>query len=204
MKRIFTPLMLTLLALLGGTNVSAQTTVTYAVQEGETHAAGETVEVKDSNDEAVATLTFGFAGEADYKAGKKSSVGNFVAYTEGNGVNGKENSGTNYFIAPKYDGEIEVGVVLNVDKAFFVLEDGTALEDYNGIKVTEKYTGTYKFNVTGGKTYQVYCSGSKLGFHGFNYTFTPAGPNTPPTADEVTALTADMFYLIPISEPPRR
>jgi hypothetical protein len=70
-----------------------------------------------------------------------------------------------------------VGVVLNAGKSFFVLEDGTALADYNGVKVDEKLYGTYKFNVAAAKTYKVYCTGSKLGFYGFNYTFTkPAEP----------------------------
>ena len=156
-----------------------EATATYAVQVDETHTAGETVDVKDADDEVVATLTFGFAGGADFKAGKANgSIEGFVAFTEGNGENGKADSGTTYIINPKYDGEIEVGVILNANKKFYVLEDEVALEAYDGITVEEKYYGTFKFNVTGGKTYKVYCAGSKLGFFGFNYTFTkPTGIN---------------------------
>ena len=72
-------------------------------------------------------------------------------------------------------GQIEVGVVLNKDKAFYVLEDGTPMSDYNGITVAEKYYGTYSFKVKAGKTYIVTCAGSKLGFYGFNYTYTADG-----------------------------
>jgi len=153
-------------------------TATYAVQVDETHKAGESVDVKTADEETVATLTFGFEGGQDFKAAKAhSGVEGFVAFTEGNGENGAAEAGTTYIITPQYDGEIEVGVVLNAGKSFFVLEDGTALADYNGIKVEEKLYGTYKFNVAAAKTYKVYCTGSKLGFYGFNYTFTkPAEP----------------------------
>ena len=154
-------------------------TATYAVQVDETHKAGETVDVQDGDEDVVATLTFGFAGGEDFKAGKAHDVlaeEGFVAYTEGNGQNGSATSGTNYIITPKYDGEITVGVALNANKAFYILEDDVALEDYNGIKVDTKYYGTYTFNVTANKVYKVYCAGSKLGFYGFNYSFNKAEP----------------------------
>ena len=169
----------------GVTNVWADastetTTVTYALEVGETHAAGETVEVKNGN-EVVATLTFGFAGGADFTAAVADShIPGFVASTGGNGENGKPDSGTNYIINPKYDGQIEVGVILNADKAFSILEDGAALADYDGIKVAEKYYGTFTFDVKAGKEYKVYCAGSKLGFYGFNYTFAAEGGDATP------------------------
>ena len=148
--------------------------MTYALQVDETHAAGETVEVNAGGD-VVATLTFGFAGGAEFsKAAADGSVEGMVAYTPGNGQNGKPGEGTVYIINPKYDGKVEVGVVLNSDKAFYVLENETALADYNGITVAEKYYGTYTFKVVGGKEYKVYCTGSKLGFYGFNYTYNEA------------------------------
>lgn len=146
--------------------------VTYAMKNGETHTAGEEVYVQNNSKETVATLTFGFKGGKDFTAAKADNhIPGMGYFTEGNGENGTENGGTVYIISPKYSGSIEVGVVLNADKAFFVMEDGTALGDYNGIKVTEKYQGLYSFSVKGGSTYKVYCTGSKLGFYGFNYTF---------------------------------
>ena len=176
----------------GVTSAWAQTDsqATYAIQVDETHAAGETVEV-EAGGEVVATLTFGFEGGADFKAGKaenKLKDKGFVACTEGNGENGTAESGTTYIINPKYDGNIEVGVVLNADKAFYVMEDDVALAEYDGIKVAEKYYGTYAFDVVGGKEYKVFCKGSKLGFYGFNYTFTVS------TEPEVTEPVVELVH----------
>ena len=114
-------------------------------------------------------LTFGKEGDDDFaKASAHSSVNGYVAYTGGNG--GYSNgSGTSYTFEPEYPGTLEVGVVLNSDKAFYIEEDGTPLADYNGIKVDAKYYGTYKINVMGGKTYKFYAAGSGLGFYGFEY-----------------------------------
>ena len=173
MKKLFTLMAAALFA--AGANAQ-DTKATYAVQVDETHKAGEVVDVKDG-DNVVATLTFGFAGGADFKAGKadsKNEALGLVAFTEGNGENGSADAGTTYIINPKHDGNIEVGVVLNADKKFYVLEDGTALADYNGITESEKYYGTYKFAVKAGKEYKVYCAGSKLGFYGFVYAYDPS------------------------------
>ncbi len=153
--------------------VEPNATATYALAVGETHTAGEEVSVTDAAGKEIATLTFGVAGEADYKAAKADgAINGFVAYTEGNGANGKlDGTGTQYIIKPLYDGNVEVGVVLNATKAFYVIEDGTPLADYSGITTTEKYYGTYQFDVKAGCTYIVLCTGSKLGFYGFNYNY---------------------------------
>ena len=146
-------------------------TVSYAIEKDETHTAGESVEVKNGEN-VVATLTFGVTGGADFKPGKAhGAIDGFTAYTEGNGQNGKPDEGTVYYIEPTQDGTIEVGVVLNAGKGFYVLEDGTALEDFNGITVDEKKYGTFSFPVSAGKKYAVYAAGTKLGFYGFKYTF---------------------------------
>lgn len=116
-------------------------------------------------------LTFGKEGDDDFaKASAHSSVNGYVAYTGGNGGYDTSNgSGTSYTFEPEYPGTLEVGVVLNLDKAFYIEEDGTPLADYNGITVDAKYYGTYKINVMGGKTYKFYAAGSGLGFYGFEY-----------------------------------
>ena len=146
--------------------------VTYAVQEGETHPSGEVVAVT-SNGTEVATLTFGEADGAEFQAGAADShIDGFVAYTPGNGVNGNKPGGTFYTIKPAYDGKVTIGVVLNAGKNFFIEEDGTALEAFNGITVDEKYYGTYDIDVKGGSSYKIYCAGSKLGFYGFIYSGT--------------------------------
>ena len=142
-------------------------TYTYALTEGETHTAGETVELK-VEDVAIATLTFGVEGGADFNPAKAhTAIEGFTAYTEGNGENGAADAGTVYYIVPAVDAKITVGVALNANKTFYILEDGIALENYNGHKEEEKYYGTYSFMATAGKTYSVYCTGSKLGFYGF-------------------------------------
>jgi len=64
---------------------------------------------------------------------------------------------------------LTVAVMINANKEFYVLENGTALSGLNGITVAEKSGKTYTFSVTGGKTYKVTCKGSKLGFFGFEY-----------------------------------
>ena len=172
MKKYLSLLVLMLLSLC--TTAWAEN-VTYALSAGETHASGDAVDVK-SGDTKVATLTFGVSGGAAFSAAvANSGISGFTAYTGGNGTNGSADGGTLYIIEPVYDGTIEVGVYLNVNKAFFVLEDGSALADYNGIKKDAKYTGTFSFDVKAGKTYKVYSAGSKLGFYGFKYTYTTSG-----------------------------
>ncbi len=141
---------------------------------GNAIAAGTTVNLVNSSDnsDVLATITFGVNGGADFKApSSDESVTGYTAFTEGNGENGTANGGTLYIIKPNYSGEIEVAVVLNADKKFYVLEDDVALsDDYNGKTKTEKYYGTFKFPVTKGKTYKVYCTGSKLGFYGCSFS----------------------------------
>lgn len=114
-------------------------------------------------------LTFGKEGDNDFAAATaNTNVSGYVASTGGNG--GYSNgSGTSYTFEPEYPGTLEVGVVLNANKAFYIEEDGTPLADYNGITVDAKYYGTYTINVMGGKTYKFYAAGSGLGFYGFEY-----------------------------------
>jgi hypothetical protein len=154
--------------------------VIYALATGDTFTSGQTVEVKNG-DEVVATITYGETGGEAFKAAKEAkgdaAVEDFAAYTEGNGTNGNKTGGTFYTIKPVYDGEVSVAVILNADKEFYVLEDGTALEAYNGIKVSEKYYGTYTFSVTANKSYKFYCSGSKLSFYGFKYKYNASSPD---------------------------
>ena len=152
---------------------ASEASVTYALQVGDTFTSGQTVNVQNG-DEVVATITYGETGDgyADFKAAKADAhVDGFTAFTEGNGVNGNAAGGTFYTIVPKYDGSIDVAVVLNANKSFYILEDGQALENYNGMKVDAKYYGTYNFDVKADKSYKIYCAGSKLGFYGFKYNY---------------------------------
>ena len=141
--------------------------IVYAITEGQTFTSGQIVEVEKN----VVSLVYGEAGGNDFNAAiADTQVEGFTAYTTGNGTNGNKAGGTFYTIRPLVDGTVDVAVVLNNDKAFFIEEDGTALADYNGIKKSEKYFGTFTFAAKAGKNYKVYCSGSKLGFYGFKFT----------------------------------
>ena len=117
------------------------------------------------------TLTFGVNGQADFSAPVGDTpIDGYPAYTKGNGVNGSEDGGSQYILQPAKNGTVTVAVNINKDKPFFVTENGTALSAFNGIKEAEKVSKTYTFDVKGGKTYKVYCTNSKLGFYGFEYT----------------------------------
>ena len=168
--------------------------VTYALAEGETHASAETVSIKDETGEEVATLTFGEAGGADFKAAKADAhVEGFAAFTEGNGQNGEKTGGTFYIFKPAYDGKADFAIVLNSGKKFYIEEDGTALDDYNGITVDEKKYGTFTCDVKAGSTYKVYCAGSKLGFYGVRY-YNTENPVTAIEQAPVVRIVDDAVY----------
>lgn len=152
--------------------------VVYALQEGEYHYSGDIVSVKDADGKEVASLIFGESGGEDFEGAFQYyiEVEGYTAYTKGNGVNGDKVGGTFYTIIPKGDGVIDVAIVLNPNKKFFIEENGTPLADYNGIVMDEKYVGTFSFPVEAGRNYKIYAAGSKLGFFGFAYTY---GDNTP-------------------------
>ena len=174
MKKIFTFMALACMAL------TAQAQGKYALEAGGDPIPAGTQITTVSN----ITMTYGYGGEADYaSAVGDHPIDGYPAYTAGNGVSGKADgsAGTTYIFAPAKDGELTVAVVVNANKEFYVLENGTALSAYNGITVAEKAYTTYKFNVAGGKTYKVTCKGSKLGFYGFEYTVSESqgGGDTP-------------------------
>lgn len=147
----------------GGGAAAEPTTAVY-VAEGVAYASGQTIS------DGIVALTFGEAGGAEFKAGAADGhVDGYTAYTAGNGTNGNKAGGTFYIIKPEQAGKVEVAVVLNADKKFYIEEDGTALADYNGITVADKYFGTYTFPVKAGSSYKIYCAGSKLGFYGFKF-----------------------------------
>lgn len=158
--------------------------VKYALTVGDGFTSGQTVDVQDGG-ETVATITYGEAGGEDFKAAAEATnIDGYTAFTEGNGTNGDKAKGTWYTIVPKYDAVISVAVALNKDKNFYIKENGSALSDYNGFTVGEKYYGTYEFKASADKSYKVYCSGSKLGFYGF--TMSPYATATVGTYSWVT------------------
>lgn len=180
MKKI---LSLLALAMMNIVSIHAESVVFGFSESDFPLTAGTSFDVEDSETgETVVTLTVGFAGGADFKfkgnAALKDAYG-FTGFTEGNGENGTATSGTTYIIKPLYDGDVTVGIVLNAGKKFYVLESEQALDGYDGMTVDAKVTGgTYSFPVKAGRTYKVFCTGSKLGFYGFAYTYDPSKVQT--------------------------
>ena len=149
-------------------SVNGVTPVTYTVPENAVYQSGETVEVKNG-DNLAATITFGETGGDDFTTANYSAIEGFPYHIRGNGTNGNKPYGTFYTIVPAYDGTIDVFVYLNEGKQFFIEEDGTPLDDYNGLAFGYTYVGNFSFNVSAGKKYKVYASGSKLGLYGFRF-----------------------------------
>ena len=155
-------------------------TSSYLVYGGESHTAGETVNISGiilnedmMTDGTVATLTFGVDGGADFSSASWNyEVNGFEAFLSGNGENGSAQGGTVYTIRPNYNGYITVAVVLNANKKFYITQDDMAMDGFNGITVDSQYRGTYMFPVQAGSTYKVYAEGSKLGFYGLKYIYT--------------------------------
>lgn len=162
---------------------------TFGLKEGDAGVASGTTETSIEN----ITMTWGVNGGKAFKGGNKKNGAlnellGATAYCEGNEDNGNLNdgvySGTVYLFAPEKAGNLTVGVVLNSGKSFYVKEgtDGTdvdfSITKADGTEVildeqhksAEKITGgIVTFNVEAGKTYAVYCTGSKLGYYGFKY-----------------------------------
>ena len=149
-------------------SVNGVTHVTYTVPENAVYTSGETVEVKNGDDLA-ATITFGETGGDDFTTANYYAIEGFPYHIRGNGTNGNKPYGTFYTIVPAYDGTIDVFVYLNAGRQFFIEEDGTPLDDYNGIAFGDLYVGSFSFNVSAGKKYKIYASGSKLGLYGFRF-----------------------------------
>ena len=159
----------------------------YYVQGGETHIAGETVSIDGivQNEEGtlvngtVATLTFGVGGGNEFSSATWNyAVSDFYAYLRGNGENGTSSSGTLYTIRPVSNGYMTVAVMLNANKKFYILEDDVAMEGFDGLTVDSQYRGTFNFHVKAGSTYKVFATGSKLGFYGLKYLYSPDASTT--------------------------
>ena len=100
----------------------------YSIASGEAPKAGSKI-----TSVPFITLTYGAEGGKDFIAAGEG----FSEYTPGNGINPTPTSlpttGTFYKFDVYKDGTLQVGVVLEANKKFFVLEDGVPMTDYNGI-----------------------------------------------------------------------
>ena len=164
---------------------------TYAVQADDNVNPGDQIT-------SVPNITLTYM-ENDGAVFTTSKAGNwadadFGAYVSGknNGklVSNAEPTGCVYKFETKKAGSLTVGVQLNKNKGFHVLDaafaevtpasynlpsakDGDSQTFEPNEKgeniITEKSNGVVKINVAEGGTYYVFCTGSKLGFYGFKY-----------------------------------
>lgn len=88
--------------------------------------------------------------------------------------NSAPTSGSALYLTPTASNALAVYTVINADKSVYVLEGNTKIDfwigdtKYNsGSTLSAKTYDAIKFNVTSGKTYSVFCTGSRMGFFGF-------------------------------------
>lgn len=146
----------------------------YSITSGEAPKAGSTV-----TSVPFITMTYGAEGDNDFIAAGEG----FSEYTPGNGKSptptNLPTSGTFYKFDVYKDGTLQVGVVLEANKKFYVLENGVPMKGFNGITVSSLYYGLYSIPVKKNSTYHVYSTNSCLGFIGFLFDY---GKNTPLSA----------------------
>ena len=164
---------------------------TYAVQEGDNVKAGDQITSVEN-----ITLTYMENEGTAYAAVKKQTNwadADFGAYvcakSNGKLVSGAEPTGCVYKFQTAKAGSLTVGVQLNGNKGFHILDAEFAevapasynLPAKNGDSqkfeqnekgeniIAEKSNGTVTFSVAEGGTYYVLAAGTKMGFFGFKY-----------------------------------
>ena len=65
------------------------------------------------------------------------------------------------------NGSLEASVIVNANKTSFIVEDATAMENYNAFTVPAKAYTSYTIPVIAGKSYYFFSEGSKMGLMGF-------------------------------------
>lgn len=165
---------------------------TYAVQVGDNVKAGDKITSVEN-----ITLTYMENAGTAFNAGKSTvnwADADFKAYVYGKNsgklVSGAEPTGCVYKLETAKAGSVTVGVQLNGDKGFHILDaafaevtpvsynlpsakDGdsqTFAQNEKGENiVSAKSNGVVKINVAEGGTYYILAAGTKLGFYGFKY-----------------------------------
>lgn len=210
MKKIFTLIAVAAMAM----GVQAQET--YLIEEGfQPDNSGQ--KYKAGKGTNTTSVTFECGADGGWKAAVAyAGFDPFTAYVTGSqnpkdgDLNGSSSSGAGYTIekknlpksgcyfifTPTKSGALSVGMVLNANKSFYVVnaEDGTAISNFDikdkdgnvvALRAFEqdaaqfassenKVYGNATFNVEAGKSYYVFCTGSKLGLFGFTFSETAA------------------------------
>ena len=185
MKKFFTSIVIALCAM----SMNAQETI--AIDADATYNSDQTISSENCS------LTF---GAGDTWTAKAAGLGDFTAYVSGannpKDAEGQPYSaetknlpvgGTYYVVKTKVAGTVSFAMVLNANKAFFVVKKSDAaalgssaltLTDKSGAtveldasnKVAEKFYGNVEFKAEANTEYLVFCNGSKLGFYGLTFT----------------------------------
>lgn len=168
-------------------------TVNYVQNDTDNKPGAEAVNV------SLDAISFSYLGDAngwDVKANKQNYSGNsYTHYVSGKSnptiTDGVPTAGSVFGFVPKYDGQFALCMVVNSGKATYVLEDGVGLSAFDvdgkwndgsvadttiasGGKLKDKCYGVITFDVKANKQYYVYCTGSKMGYYGFSYTYEEA------------------------------
>ena len=186
---------------------------TYAVQVGDNVKAGDKITSVEN-----ITLTYMENAGTAYATAKATSNwgdADFVAYVSGknNGklVSDAEPTGCVYKFETAKAGSLTVGVQLNANKGFHILDaafaevtpvsynlptkDGdsqTFAQNEKGENiVSAKSNGVVKINVAEGGTYYILAAGTKLGFYGFKYE---VGTSTGISSIEATSAQNGKIY----------
>ena len=197
MKKIFTLIAMALMAI--GVNAQEQFLVNAETNlgdyEGVDYKATPSVKLNcgenPSGWNAVSALNgdenHAFDIFTHYTSGKDNPVsGTSTKYSISN--HALPTKGAYYIFKPSAAGSLQVGIILNGDKDFYVVDgDGNALSAYDmkgedgsivelsaDSKASSKVYGVVTFNVEASKSYYVFCNGSKLGFAGFKFSTTAA------------------------------
>jgi hypothetical protein len=128
-------------------------------------------------------LTLGGATNVWTKADSTFTFGDatYVSSINGN-VNPVNDAGTKFSassIPPtvgafyKFDvtqtGTLDAAIIINANKASYIVENTTALTGYSGFTVAAKTYASYSIPVTAGKSYYFFSEASKMGMMGFVY-----------------------------------
>ena len=159
----------------------------------------------------------GWNAVSPLKGDEDHAFDEFTHYTSGkdNPVSGEKtkyslsnhtvpDKGAYYILKPSAAGSLQVGIILNGGKDFYVVDgEGVALSDFDlkdeegkvvalsaDCKTSDKFYGILTFNVEAGKSYYVFCNGSKLGFAGFKFNTTAATIDSKTTAAAKEAIDA--------------
>ena len=151
----------------------------FTIDVGKSYSCGEDAYFSSAQIKFGKTISFQPFSAAKKGSDVSGSNTTFQYYTAGNGVDGSLEAGTTaYYIQPWNTGKLKIAVVLNSGKRFYIKDlgynvwdstEGTVVDGYNGITKSEKYYGTFEFNVEQSHVYAIYAEGSSLGFYGYEF-----------------------------------